>query len=206
MNNDKINKEPETKEPEVKEPEVKEPESKEPETKEPEVKEPEVKDENSEKEMKKLKAALDKATKEAAENKRKLREFMTEEQKKKEDEEEQAERQRQLEEEIHELRKRAAVADTSKRIISFVTDEKVANSIAEALYGAEDVDLVIDEIQRAWSAREKRLKQEYGKLPAPGVGDDGAPPITKEELRSMSYKDRVDFAKKYPETYGKLIH
>ena len=42
--------------------------------------------------------------------------------------------------------------------------------VAEYLYGAEDIDAALTEIARAWQAKEKALKLEYGRLPAPGAG------------------------------------
>ena len=151
-------------------------------------------------EIARLKAALDKATHEAAEAKRNLRAKQTAEEQKAEEE---REKQEAIENELKELRKQASVSNISKRVLSFVGDETVSNTIAEALYGAEDIDTAIDEFNRAWIAREKKLKLEYGKIPAPGVGED-APKITKEDFRNMSYKERLDFKSKYPEAYQSL--
>lgn len=151
-------------------------------------------------EIARLKAALDKATHEAAEAKRSLRAKQTAEEQKAEEE---REKQEAIENELKELRKQASVSNNAKRIISFVGDENVATTIAEALYGAEDIDAAIDELNRAWIAKEKRLKLEYGKIPAPGVGED-APKISKDDFRNMSYSERLDFKSKYPEAYRSL--
>jgi hypothetical protein len=153
-------------------------------------------------EVARLKAALDKATKEAAEQKRKIRSLQSAEDARAEEEKE---RQEAIENELKELRKKAAVGEKAKRIIAFTGDETVSTAIAEALYGAEDADAVIDELSKAWTAKEKKLRMEYGKIPAPGAGDD-APTITKEQLAEMNYTERVAFATKYPDTYKKLTH
>ena len=153
-------------------------------------------------EQAKLKSALDKATKEAAENRRALRARQTAEEQAAEDAKAQ---QEAIAKELAELRKEKAVATTSKRVFAFVQDENTSNSIAEALYGAEDVDLAIDTLQKAWVAKEKALRLEYGKIPAPGIGSADGPTITKAELDGMGYKDRLEFSRKYPEQYQKLM-
>ena len=89
--------------------------------------------------------------------------------------------------------------------MGFVGDEQTANSVAEYLYGAEDVDAALTAIQKAWTAKEKALRLEYGKIPAPGVGSGEGATITKAQLDAMSYTERVGFANKYPEEYEKIM-
>lgn len=153
-------------------------------------------------EIARQKIALDKATKEASENKKALRAKQSEE-------ERLAEEKREADEakdkELAELRKRFAIAENSKKIFAFTGDEVVSNSVAEYLYGAEDVDAAIDALNKAWIAREKKLKVEYGKIPAPGVGAKDSPSITKEQLDTMTYTERVEFSNKYPDEYNKLM-
>lgn len=153
-------------------------------------------------EMAKQKIALDKATKEAAENKRLLRA-------KQSAEEIAAEEKRIADEardnELNELRKRFAVAENSKKIMAFVGDEKISTSVAEFMFGAADVDAAIDELNKAWIAREKKLRAEFGRLPAPGVGGSDGPTITQEQLSAMTYPERVKFANEHPAEYNKLM-
>lgn len=153
-------------------------------------------------EMAKQKAALDKATKEAAESKRALRAKQSAEEAAAEEAKETAEAQAK---ELAELRKRFAVAETSKKAMAFLGDETAANSVAEYLYGAEDVDAALTAIQKAWTAKEKALRLEFGRIPAPGVGSGDGVTVTKEQLDAMDYLQRVEFATKHPEDYEKLM-
>ena len=153
-------------------------------------------------EMARQKAALDKATKEAGDYKKQLRarqsaEEVAAEEKRAQDEARDAE--------LADLRKRFAVAEISKKVLGFVGDEKVSNSVAEYLYGAEDADAAVAELNKAWTAREKALRLEYGKIPAPGVGAGDGPTITKEQLDAMNYMDRLEFANKHPDEYARLV-
>ena len=150
----------------------------------------------------KLKAALDKATKEAGDAKKALRAHQSAEEAAAEAEKE---RHEAIEKELNELRKERAVANSSKRIMTFVQDEKTATQIAEALYGAADIDLAVDVIGKAWAAREKALRQEFGKIPSPGVGAADGPTITKAQLDGMTLKDRLEFANKHHDEYNKLM-
>ena len=150
----------------------------------------------------KQKAAIDKATKEAAEYKRQLRqkqsaEEIAAEEKKTADE--------ARDKELAELRKKFAVAETSKQIMKFVADEAVSSQIAEDLYGAADVDAAITAFQKAWAAKDKALRLEFGKIPAPGAGSSDGPTVTKEQLDAMSYRERVEFATKHQDEYNKLM-
>lgn len=153
-------------------------------------------------ELAKQKAAIDKATKEASEYKKALRQRQSAE-------EIAAEEKRIADEardkELNELRKRFAVAETSKKVMAFVGDETVSTTVAEYLYGAEDIDGAIDAISKAWIAREKKLRMEFGRLPAPGVGNAEGSTITRAQLDDMSYTERVKFATKNPEEYERLM-
>lgn len=153
-------------------------------------------------ELAKQKAAIDKATKEAGDYKKQLRAKQTAEEAAAE--EAQA-HQEAMEKELAELRKERAVANASKKAFTLVQDESVANAIAEAGYGAEDFDLLMDLVGKAWTAREKALKIEYGKVPAPGIGASDGVTITKTQLDGMGYKERLDFATKHPDEYQKLM-
>lgn len=152
-------------------------------------------------EIAKHKAALDKATKEAGEYKKQLRASKSAEEQRAEEEKE---RQEAIQQELETLRKQSAVATISKSVMSFVGDESVSTTIAEALYGAADVDGALDALSKAWATREKKLKLEYGKIPAPEAGD-GAPQTTAADLSKMSYRERLDFKQKYPDTYKKVM-
>ena len=97
------------------------------------------------------------------------------------------------------------MANASKRVMTFVQDEKTATSIAEALYGAADIDLAVDVLSKAWTMKEKALRTEFGKIPAPGVGDTDGPGISKQKLDAMGYRDRLQYASKHPDEYQKLM-
>ena len=140
-------------------------------------------------EMAKQKAALDKATKEAAEAKRSLRAKQSAEEVAQEEAKAQHEA---LMQELETLRKEKSVAAMTAKIVPFVGDNDVSAQIAEYLYGAEDADAALTAIQKAWTAKEKALRLEYGKIPAPGAGGADGPLITKEQLDSI---DRAYFKK-----------
>lgn len=153
-------------------------------------------------EIARLKAALDKATKEAAESKRALREKQTAEEAAAAEAKEQREA---TERELADLRKTVAVEKSAKKVLGFVGDEAVASSVAEALYGADNADAAIAALEKAWKAKENALRQEYGKIPKPGAGSGNGSTVTREQLNAMSYPERVQFAKDNPEEYNKLM-
>lgn len=153
-------------------------------------------------ELAKQKAALDKATKEAGDAKKALRAKQSAEEAAAEEAKEAAEAR---DKELAELRKKFAVAETSKKVMGFVGDESTSTAIAEYLYGAEDIDAALTAIQKAWKAKENSLRQEYGKIPAPGVGASDGVTISKEQLDAMTYTERVKFANEHHDEYEKLM-
>lgn len=154
-------------------------------------------------ELAKQKQAFDKASKEAADFKKQLRAKQTAEEIAAEDMKAQKEAN---DKELNELRKKFAVMETSRSVMSRIGgDEAVASQIADYLYGAADVDGALTEIQKIFTAREKALRLEFSKVPAPGAGASDAPALTQEQLNAMNYRQRLDFANKYPEEYRKLM-
>ena len=119
-------------------------------------------------EMARQKEALDKANREAGEYRKQLRAKQTQEEidaaQKKEAEEKAAQ-------ELEDLRKEVARARNAKSVMSKLgTDEDTAGKIAECLNGCENIEAALLEIQKVWTAREKSLRIEFGKIPGPGAG------------------------------------
>lgn len=153
-------------------------------------------------EMAKQKAALDKATKEAGDYKKQLRAKQSAEEIAAEEAKVQ---QEALMQELETLRKEKAVAATTAKIAPLIGDSEAAGQIAEYLYGAEDVDAALTAIQKAWTAKEKALRLEFGKIPAPGAGASDGPTITREQLDAMKFPERVKFMNEHRDEYEKLM-
>ena len=153
-------------------------------------------------EMAKLKAANDKLAKENSEKTKQLRAKQSAEEVAAE---EAKALQQSMQEELQQLRKEKAVAATTAKIIPMVGDNDVAGQIAEYLYGAEDVDAALTAIQKAWTAKEKALRLEYGKVPPPGAGGSDGPTITREQLDALRFPDRVKFMNEHRDEYEKLM-
>lgn len=151
-------------------------------------------DQNESSEVSKLKAdllrqkqALDKAAKEAADYKKQLRAKQTAEEAA---EEERKQQEEARDKELNELRMRFAVMENSKNVLAKIGgDEAAAGRIAEFLYGAADPDGVLTEIGKIIVAREKAIRAEFGKVPAPGVGSSDGPVMTKADI--LNIKDSV---------------
>ena len=155
-------------------------------------------------ELLRQKEAINKATKEAADYKRALRAKQSEE-------EIAAEEKKAADEatkkEIEELRREVARNKTIKTVMSRLgTDEETSGKIAEYLYGAEDADAALTEMQKAWAAREKALRLEFGRIPAPGAGANGEDEASQKAIklareigreRAMSDKSVMEGLKRY---------
>lgn len=153
-------------------------------------------------EMAKLKAANDKLSKENSEKTKALRAKQSAEEIAAEEAKVQ---QEALMQELETLRKEKAVAATTAKITPLIGDSEVAGQIAEYLYGAEDVDAALTALQKAWTAKEKALRLEFGKIPAPGAGASDGPTITREQLDSMKFPERVKFMNEHRDEYERLM-
>lgn len=119
-------------------------------------------------EMAKQKLALDAATKEAGNYRKQLKAKMTQEEI---DAENKREAEEKVTQELEELRRKVSRAENTKSVMSKLSvDEETAGKIAESLSGCEDIENALLLIQKTWTAKEKALKLEYGKIPGPGAG------------------------------------
>ena len=133
-------------------------------------------------EIAKQKAALDKATREAGDARKALKAKMTQEEIDAQAKQEAAEKAAQ---EVEELRKQVAKVNTVKNVMGKLgLDEDTAGNLADALYGAADIENALLNIQKAWNAREAALKKEYGKITGPGAGADSNSPEAQAVRRA----------------------
>lgn len=131
--------------------------------------------------MAKQKAALDKATSEAAQYKKELRTKQTQEEidlaNKKEAEEKAAQHVAELEREVSRIKATKSVMG------NLGVDETTAGNIAESLVGCENVENALLLIKQAWDAKEKALRVEYGRVPPPGAGGGSEDREKQEALK-----------------------
>lgn len=133
-------------------------------------------------EMARYKAALDKAASEASTAKKALKARMTSEEIAAKEKEEAAEK---TEQELKALRRQVAKGETVKSVMGKLgLTEDAASSLADHLYGAEDINNALLEIQKAWQAKEKALRLEYGKITGPGAGGDSDSPEAQAILKA----------------------
>ena len=125
-------------------------------------------------ELAKQKAAMDKAAKEAGDARKALKAKMTAEEIAAREKQEAEEAQQNR---IAELEKQVAKTGMVKSVMGKLgLNEEDAGNLADHLYGAADVDNALLEIQKAWQAREKALRMEFGKITGPGAGADSNSP------------------------------
>ena len=125
----------------------------------------------------KQKAALDRATHEAAESKKALKAKQTQEEIDADAAREAAEQRQQ---EFEELQRKVARAENTKAIMGKLgVDEDAAGELAENLRGCENLDNALLLLQKTWTAKEKALRMEFGKVTIPGAGADSNSPEAK---------------------------
>ena len=132
-------------------------------------------------EMATQKKALDAATSEAGKYRRELKSKMTQEQIAEAEKQEAAEKAAQ---ELENLRKEVAKGKTVKSLMGKLSlSEEEAGELADHMYGAADIDTALLLIQKAWMAKEKALRMEFGKIPGPGAGGSSEDKEMEEALK-----------------------
>lgn len=126
-------------------------------------------------EIARQKAALDKATHEASDYKKQLNESKNALKAKMTQEEIDAAAKKEQEEknalELEELRRKVSKAENTRSVMGKLSvDEETAGQIAESLAGCENIENALLLIQKVMTAKEKALRQEFGKIPGPGQG------------------------------------
>lgn len=135
----------------------------------------------------KQKSALDAATSEAGKYRKELKSKMTQEQIAESEKQEAAEKAAK---ELADLRKEVAKGKTVKSVMGKLgIGEEDAGELSEHLYGAENIETALLLIQKAWTAKEKALRLEFGKVPPPGAG--GANGEDAEEMRALEMAKRM---------------
>lgn len=143
------------------------------------------------------KAALDKATSEAASYKKQLREKQTDEEAKAA---KAAEEHAELIARVEKAESALAVSNYTAAYIAMGYEEKLAKATAEAM-AKGDTETVFKNQKLHQENRDKALKAELLKQtppPAAGGSDTG---MKKDEFAKMSLQDKQKFAQENPERY-----
>ena len=151
-------------------------------------------------EISRLKAANTKASKEAAEWKRKHREAMSEEERKAQ---EVADELNKLREQNAALLRESGVAKHKAKFLGMGYEEALASDAAVAMVDG-DMEKLFTYQQKHHEALEKKIRADALKGVDKPVSDKGEGAMTLEKLRKMSANERYEFSQKNPDEYNKL--
>lgn len=159
---------------------------------------PEPKDNSAE--LQKLKESFNKASSEAADYKKKLREKQTEDERL---ETERKEKEAEREELLNKLLKEKSVAEHKANFLKVGYDEEMANASASALTDG-DFKTVFDNLGKFISERDKQAQvKALDSTPRPQAGGV-TPEVTKEQFDKMSIAERTKLYEKNKELYESL--
>ena len=150
---------------------------------------------------KRMKKAIDKATADASEWKKKYMATQSESEKLSM---EKAERDAALKEELEALRKESKVNKFAKSFMAFGYTEEMATKAAEAQYSGDTDELF--RLQKLHSDNmAKQIRADIMKsMPVPATGNDDGVHITQEQFDNMSYREQLELFEKHPTVYEKL--
>lgn len=140
---------------------------------------------------------LDKATSEAANFKRQLREKLSAEEQAKAEHDE---TMKAMREELETLRTEKAIDNATKKWMGLGYDEKLAAETAKAMV-AGDTERVFANHAKFIAEKEKNLRAQLLKdTPTPPAGE-GSKGMTKEAFNKLTLVEKAVFAKEHPEEY-----
>lgn len=150
---------------------------------------------------KRMKKAIDKATADASEWKKKYMATQSESEKLSM---EKAERDAALKEELEALRKESKVNKFAKSFMACGYTEEMATKAAEAQYSGDTDELF--RLQKLHSDNmAKQIRADIMKsMPVPATGNDDGVHITQEQFDNMSYREQLELFEKHPTVYEKL--
>ena len=143
------------------------------------------------------KDALDRATSEAAEWKRKHNALLSDEDKRKQED---ADARAAMEKELNDLRKEKTVSEYKAQYLAQGYSDKLAAETAQALADGDTAKVFANQ-QKFLEEYAKTVKADaLKKTPRPpaGAGGNG---LTVDEFRKLSPRERYEFAQKNPEEY-----
>lgn len=150
-------------------------------------------------ELQKVKNSLNKASSEAAEYKRQLKEKMTEQERLEAERKEELEKKDKL---LESLLREKEVASFTSNFLSVGCSEEMAKSSAEAIVN-KDFETVFGNLKTFIEGIEKNAKAEMLKsTPKPTGKAQDNPSVTKEQFNSMEYMDRIKFAEENPDLFA----
>lgn len=162
---------------------------------------PSGEDKSNDDEIAKLKAALNKASSEASDYKKQLREKMSAEEKEKAEKEAADKEKDEL---IAKLQRERAVTNYTAKLIGLGISEAEAKKTAEKMPSGLD-DTFFDTFSNFKNEVERKTKAELTKgTPRPGGGSDTDKTITKEQFDKMGYKERLELKQNNPTEYENL--
>lgn len=152
-------------------------------------------------ENKRMKKAVDKATADASDWKKKFLATQSESEKLSM---EKAERDAALKEELEALRRESKVNKFAKSFMACGYSEEMATKAAEAQYSGDTDELF--RLQKLHSENmAKQIRADIMKsMPVPATGNDDDVHITQEQFDNMSYREQLELFEKHPTVYEKL--
>ena len=153
-------------------------------------------------ENKRMKKAVDKATADASDWKKKFLATQSESEKLSM---EKAERDAALKEELEMLRKESKVNKFAKSFMACGYSEEMATKAAEAQYSGDTDELF--RLQKLHSDNmAKQIRADIMKtMPVPATGNDDDVHITQEQFDNMSYLELKELYEKHPAIYKKFV-
>ena len=150
---------------------------------------------------KRLKAAVDKATSDASNWKKKYTATQSDADRLNMEKAEEEARRKQ---EFEDLKKFKAVTEASDQYRRLGYSDEMAKSAAEAQFVGDFEEL--NRIQQSFQDDlRKQIKADMMKsMPAPATGNDDSVQMTKEQYMKLSYRDQLAFKQQHPTAYQKL--
>lgn len=150
-----------------------------------------------------LRAAVNKATADASNWKKKFTATQSEAEQLSM---EKAEREAAIQTELEALRKESAVNKYAKSFLAMGYSDEQAQKAAEAQF-ANDTDELF-KIQKAFNDEyAKKVRQEIMKtMPAPSIGNDDNVQMTQAEFDAMTYSEQLKLYREHPVVYEKFAN
>lgn len=156
-------------------------------------------DDNSAK-LEQTKAAFDRASKEAADWKKKHNQLLSDDERKSQEKDEAF---KAMQAKIDELEREKTLGHCNAKALGVVGDGKYAETLSTS-FVEQDADTFFDTLGKFLKTHDHEIEVNLLKETPRAPGSDGAKVMTKEEFSKLSVGDRYKFSVEHPEEYKNL--
>ena len=147
-----------------------------------------------------MKSSFDRASKEAADWKKKHNQLLSDDERQKQEKDEELSK---MQKELEELRREKYLSNHEAKALALGMDEKTAKTVSEAIVDGK-FETMFDTFAKFLKTHDHEIEVNLLKDTPRAPGGEGENAMTKDDLKKMSASDRYKFSVEHPDEYKEI--